>query len=353
MKNKIFLFGMGLLLLMSMTHAMTINASWNGVTALDSNSYAYLDAYGSPVLKGGSTNLSYNISICANGTQNITYVNISLPLGINYINGTNVTNATTSNFTLISGQTKILNWNATVLIPAGGCRNFQFSSTVTSAVINLTFQIAGFNATAAYVNLSAKADLSAPTVTINSPTSGAQIHGLSNDVTYTAVDDVSSLMLCTTTYDGLGATNFTLTGTPLTNTYVFAGYGSQRCITVSCMDAIGNIGTSGTVCIFPVKPSARGYQVVSGCGSTDANINYGQNSYPQCCPAELPTSDGVTCVAGLSTVQAQAQTPLSAVTPTTLASSTAGDNNNNKTIAMVAIILVLVIGAVYVERGKN
>jgi hypothetical protein len=338
------LIGLGLLLLVSMVNAAEqINASWNSVTG--NNAYASSPGY---VLLNGATNLSYNISVCANGTENITQLNITLPVGISFTTGTNWTNATGTSFASVDAARDILTWNATSMIPVGACRNFGFNSNVSSTVINVTFEVTGFNATATYFNLTAWVDIASPSITINSPASGAQIHGLSNDVTYTATDDFSVLMLCTTTYDGLGSVNFTLNNTALTNTYTFPSYGSQRCLTVSCIDAIGHTGTSASVCVFPLRAANQGYPVVTGCGSTDANTNYGNNAYPACCPSNLPKFDGTTCVTGQSTVQVQSG-QMAAVTVTTLASGTTSRTGGNLGIL---VILVLAMGACayYIER---
>jgi len=106
------------------------------------------------------------------------------------------------------------------------------------------------------------------------------------------------------------------------------------------------------ICLSSVA-SAASNLIITGCGATDPNLNYGLNVYPVCCPMNLPKYDGVTCVAGQSTTQFMAN-PYAAVPAATPMGGVLGGQDNNTLNTLGGIMFLIGIGLIYfyVEKKK-
>jgi len=220
---------------------------------------------------------NFTINITDIGTAaNVTQINITLPYGFTFNNGTNLTLGTSigaRNITF-SNTSTVLTWQNTTWYVLNGSSNlssFIFNATAsTPGAFNFTITLTNATATANYqFNVSIN-DTTDPTVTTS--VSSSTTSSLVLDIAVTENLNTSSIT-CVSDRDGthntaIGSANTsaqTLTETSL-------NCGTSYTYIVTCTDANGNAGASSALIAYTANCSDGGSSTTSGGSSSSTTM---------------------------------------------------------------------------------
>jgi hypothetical protein len=205
----------------------------------------------------------WNISVNNTGVDaggNITILNITLPSGISFVN--DLTNGSTA-FGSFSNNSNTLTWtnNTEYLIngskndySVNASANFWFNTTIASTLPSGYYNITvrSVNTTGGYAhyesNLSIKVnDITAPNVTLISPTDGNTTMIAPRVSFVYNVSDISRITNCTLNLNGnVININTTVNNSHPTSTFINLSYISYNTWNVTCTDVDNNRGNSST-----------------------------------------------------------------------------------------------------------
>lgn len=193
--------------------------------------------------------LNFTISNTETTNVNITQVNITLPTGFSFVDGTNGTTAANTTF---SNTTTILNWTNTTpegFIENGTTRYFWFKVNATvPGKYNITINTSDTSGSPSSKNVTITVDnKTAPEITLISPDNKTITNSIDIDFNFTASDAFSTTLSCSLIINGtINKTNSSVVNGTETNFTLSELSDGDYLWSVNCTDEAGNEGASET-----------------------------------------------------------------------------------------------------------
>lgn len=239
--NKFFVFMIGLFCISFALAVVLVNGGGTAFSSVNESSVAV-----------------YNFSVNnTHATENISEVNVTLPVGFVFVLDSNATDAGTHTF---SNTTLVLSWANDPLVQNLSLQYFWFNATSSSTAGDYNITITASNSTGVFEtqNLTVTVnDTTAPQVTVNSPTA----------TTYTTASIALNATInengtCWYSFDA-GTTNVSMTNVDnRTFTTALTKANASYIVNYYCNDTTGNLNSSEnvsfTVAVAPAATSSGG-----------------------------------------------------------------------------------------------